>query len=112
MQVTVSDLTPEILLERVGAVHEGVAESDKATRERLKSIEPTHGRVPLSPEQVDSFRPKKKDDAKPVDEARAIAYQCGIMDLEPVIRRLILLEAKVAEQQTEINALRNKIPAA
>ena len=109
MNVTTSDLTPENLLERVTKVHDAVAESDKATRERLNSIAPSNDRLPLSPEQVDSFRPKNT--VSTVDEAKAIAYKTGIKDLEPVIRRLIFLEAKVDEQETKITALQTTVLA-
>jgi hypothetical protein len=43
------------------------------------------------------------------DEARALCYKIGIKELEPFIRRTLALEAKVAEQATQIQALQTTV---
>jgi hypothetical protein len=54
---------------------------------------------PLSPEQIDSYRPRPvvQRAETPNEEAHRIAYQTGVSGLEPLVLRIIELERLVAE---------------
>jgi hypothetical protein len=54
---------------------------------------------PMTPEQLDSYRPKAAAAVPetPEQEARRISYQTGITELAPLVLRLIALEKEVAE---------------
>jgi hypothetical protein len=58
-------------------------------------------RQPMTPAQIESYRPKPAT-ASNIDEAKAIAYKTGIKELEPLIRRIIALEEKVAALQSAV----------
>lgn len=63
-------------------------------------------RTPLTPEELDAFRPKPAVTLD--DEARRIAYKLGSRDFEPLVRRVLALEATNRTQATQILALQNE----
>ncbi len=46
--------------------------------------------------------------ARPTDESRRIAYQCGIAGLAPFIERMLAVEAKVAALTERLDAVEKK----
>lgn len=64
-------------------------------------------RNPMTPAELDSYRPKPAVTLD--DEAKRISYRLGMKEIEPLVRRLLLLEATVAEQAIQITALQTTV---
>jgi hypothetical protein len=93
-----NDVTPANLLERAK-----VAADARAVNDAHHVAPPaTDNRKPLTPEQVEYFKPKP---VQVTDSyAKHFAYEIGIPKMAYIVQRLIDLETMVANQQTTIDA--------
>lgn len=55
--------------------------------------------TPPTPEVLESYRPRPvvQREETPQEQARRIAYECGVSGLEPLVLRIIELEKLVGE---------------
>jgi hypothetical protein len=52
-------------------------------------------RVPMTPEQLESYRPRPVIASQPAETAKQIAYRAGVSALEPLILRVEQLERDI-----------------
>lgn len=68
----------------------------------MKPVDPTREavsrpRLPMTPEQLESYRPKPVVTEQPAETAKQIAYRAGVGALEGIVLRIEELERQVRE---------------